>query len=242
MVFGAYWALTLNCYQRNGKLPKDDATLRKLSLMSVKQWSKYSHLVLNLFQTHPKDDSSLTHVRILEVLDEQSETSEVARNKVLKRWRKDTTVLPQQYSSNTMTRHDKTIQDNTVNNITHEEKNDEKPKTKNKQEHPLNWFKDDVAFQAEIQLLQNLEDFKHLAPEFILAQRRACLDWLHSSGRVYKDYRAFFRNWLRNSKLKNNGQSNQQTKSTIANPDQASINRKLAELVKSNFGTVISED
>lgn len=56
---------------------------------------------------------------------------------------------------------------------------------------------DDLFREVILSEIKNKEEFSCLSNSDISSQRDVCIDWLKSSGKRYKDYRAFFFNWLR---------------------------------------------
>lgn len=76
---------------------------------------------------------------------------------------------------------------------------DEILKPKKKTNNGIDILKNDSLFGELINELLSLDEFKHISPAVMINQRNACLDWLQSSGKTKKDYKAFFRNWLRKS-------------------------------------------
>jgi hypothetical protein len=49
-------------------------------------------------------------------------------------------------------------------------------------------------------LSDEIEKSMGLPKDVIERERQKCLDWLSAKGRSFKDYRAFFRNWMRTAK------------------------------------------
>lgn len=58
-------------------------------------------------------------------------------------------------------------------------------------------LRNDKKFNEWISELMKKEPYSSLTLAQIRTQRDSCLDWLASKGAVKKDYKAFFRNWLR---------------------------------------------
>lgn len=70
---------------------------------------------------------------------------------------------------------------------------------------------DDELFKTFYQQLKQHKDFQNMLWSHAESERDKCLDWLSANGKVKKDYKAFFRSWLRN----NFGTSNQSTTESV---------------------------
>jgi hypothetical protein len=58
---------------------------------------------------------------------------------------------------------------------------------------------DDKTFNIFVEQLKEHDDFKNLHDKHFQNERSKCLDWLSANGKAKKDYKAFFRSWLRNN-------------------------------------------
>lgn len=58
---------------------------------------------------------------------------------------------------------------------------------------------DDKTFNVFVEQLKEHDDFKNLHDKHFQNERSKCLDWLSANGKAKKDYKAFFRSWLRNN-------------------------------------------
>ena len=65
-------------------------------------------------------------------------------------------------------------------------------------------LQDDIQFNVFAKELISKDPYKLLGIKEIMFQRGSCLDWMASKGVVKKDYKAFFRNWLR-KRIEDNG-------------------------------------
>ena len=70
---------------------------------------------------------------------------------------------------------------------------------------------DDKLFDLLVERMKEHDDFKAVATNKFQSEREKCLDWLSANGKVKKDYKAFFRTWMRN----NFNAPAQQTQSSI---------------------------
>ena len=60
-------------------------------------------------------------------------------------------------------------------------------------------LQDDKLFLLFAEQLRKQDDFKDFTDKYLQSERHKCLDWGAAKGVVKKDYKAFFRNWLRNN-------------------------------------------
>jgi len=60
-------------------------------------------------------------------------------------------------------------------------------------------LQDDQLFGLFVEQLKEHDDFKDYTDKYLQSERSKCLDWIAAKGAIKKDYKAFFRNWLRNN-------------------------------------------
>ena len=57
-------------------------------------------------------------------------------------------------------------------------------------------YSQEVASEFRYPMGENFGDMKNI-DVFLAKERDIAVDWMRSKGRKFKDYRAFFRNWIR---------------------------------------------
>jgi hypothetical protein len=58
---------------------------------------------------------------------------------------------------------------------------------------------DDKLFDMFVEQLRKHDDFRNFGDKHFETERSKCLDWLSANGKAKKDYKAFFRSWLRSN-------------------------------------------
>jgi hypothetical protein len=76
---------------------------------------------------------------------------------------------------------------------------------------------DDQVFDLFVEQLRKQDEFKNVTDSYFQAERNKMIDWLAANGKVKKDYKAFFRQWIR--------------KDMQDNPQQAVATKKKSRLV-----------
>lgn len=56
---------------------------------------------------------------------------------------------------------------------------------------------DDQVFNLFVEQLRKQDEFKNVTDSYFQAERNKMIDWLAANGKVKKDYKAFFRQWIR---------------------------------------------
>lgn len=67
-------------------------------------------------------------------------------------------------------------------------------------------LKDDKIWEGFRQELMGMDEFKHIAEGDLDKERNIAIDWLKSHGKRKKNYKSFFKNWLRRGHPPKTGQ------------------------------------
>lgn len=189
--YGIYWCLIEVLREQDNYEYKDSKyalnSLSKEVDVPVEKLEPFLNDCINEFELLQKKDGVLYYSETLkERMIPLDSTRERARNAAFARWNKKE-------------------EENEKEEIVKKEKVVAIDKIKN-----IDVLRDNEAFKYLAEdIMSKMPIFRSLGIQTIIQERDKALDWIKSKGTRKSDYRAFFRNWMRNAEKNYVGNSNQ---------------------------------